>query len=150
MAMTGISEAELAEFVRRTSEANTLFMRGEMDRYVAMVPHTADYTLMAPFGGAPVRGFDSSPERLAEMGWYFRGGSSVLELTEAYGSGDLVVLVGIERQQGQVGGLPEQAWSLRVTLVYRREEGEWRLAHRHADPLVRNIGLERAAEIARG
>jgi len=56
----------------------------------------------------------------------------------------------IERQHGLVGGLPDQEWDLRVTQVYRREDSEWLLVHRHADPLVEPIGLERAAEIARG
>ena len=56
----------------------------------------------------------------------------------------------IERQHGEVGGLPEQDWSLRVTQVYRREGSEWRLVHRHADPLVNSISLEQAAAIARG
>jgi ketosteroid isomerase-like protein len=62
----------------------------------------------------------------------------------------MVVLVMIERQRGEVGGLPDQDWSLRVTQVYRRDGSEWRLVHRHADPLVNNIGLEQAAAIARG
>ncbi|WP_346659736.1 hypothetical protein [Bradyrhizobium sp. 200] len=39
-------------------------------------------------------------------------------------------------------------WSLRVTQVYRRQGAEWWLVHRHADPLVRHIGL--AAALARG
>jgi ketosteroid isomerase-like protein len=62
----------------------------------------------------------------------------------------MVVLAVIERQHGQVGGLPEQDWSLRVTLVYRRDESEWRLVHRHADPLVHGISLEQLAALARG
>jgi ketosteroid isomerase-like protein len=65
-------------------------------------------------------------------------------------SGDLVVLVAIERQHGEVGGLPDQDWSLRVTLVFRREGTGWRLAHRHADPLVHEITAEQFASIARG
>jgi ketosteroid isomerase-like protein len=81
---------------------------------------------------------------------YFRSGESELELVQSYASGDMVVLVMIERQHGEVGGLPDQDWSLRVTLVYRREGSEWRLAHRHADPLVHGISLEQAAAIARG
>jgi ketosteroid isomerase-like protein len=56
----------------------------------------------------------------------------------------------IERQHGEVGGLPDQDWSLRVTLVYRCEGCEWRLVHRHADPLIHGISLEQVAALARG
>jgi ketosteroid isomerase-like protein len=56
----------------------------------------------------------------------------------------------IERQHGEVGGLPDQDWSLRVTQVYRKRGSEWQLVHRHADPLVRHVGLKAAASLARG
>jgi ketosteroid isomerase-like protein len=60
------------------------------------------------------------------------------------------VLVVIERQHGEVGGLPDQDLSLRVTLVFRRDGSEWRQVHRHADPLVHDISLEQLAALARG
>jgi ketosteroid isomerase-like protein len=145
-----ITDEELAGLVRRTAEANAAFVRGDMAGYLALVAHADDYTLMAPFGGAPVRGFDTSPERLAELARYFNAGTFEQEVVQTYASGDIAVLVTIERQRGEVGGLPEQDWSLRVTEVYRRDGSGWRLAHRHADPLVSNIGLERAASLARG
>ena len=56
----------------------------------------------------------------------------------------------IERQHGQVGDLPEQDWSLRVTMVYRRDGSDWLLVHRHADPLVHPITQEQMASLARG
>jgi ketosteroid isomerase-like protein len=105
---------------------------------------------MQPFGGPASHGFDANPERLAAMARYFAGGNAELEVVETYASADLVVLVFIERQRGRVGGLPEQDWSLRVTQVYRRRGGAWELVHRHADPLVRNVGLEKTAALARG
>ena len=56
----------------------------------------------------------------------------------------------IEQQHAEVGGLPDQDWSLRVTEIYRRDGSEWELVHRHADPLVHRITLEQAAALARG
>jgi ketosteroid isomerase-like protein len=80
----------------------------------------------------------------------FRGGEADQELVESYASGDMAVLVTIERQHGEVGGLPDQDWSLRVTWVFRREGPEWQLVHRHADPLVHAITMEHMAALARG
>jgi ketosteroid isomerase-like protein len=71
-------------------------------------------------------------------------------LERAYASGDLVVLVGVERQHGEVGGLPRQDWSLRVTLVFRRVDDGWDLVHRHADALVQPIPFEHVGQLARG
>lgn len=71
-------------------------------------------------------------------------------MVEAHTSGDLAVLAAVERQHGTVGELPAQDWSLRITLVFRREEGRWRLVHRHADPLTRPIDPDLFASIARG
>jgi ketosteroid isomerase-like protein len=34
-----------------------------------------------------------------------------------------------------VGDAAPQAYELRVTTVFRREDGEWRVVHRHADPV---------------
>jgi ketosteroid isomerase-like protein len=60
------------------------------------------------------------------------------------------VLVAIVRQHGEVGGLPDQDWSLRVTLVFRRSDDRWQIVHRHADPLVKQIRFEHCGQLARG
>jgi ketosteroid isomerase-like protein len=143
--------ADVLRLVDRADRANAAFVRGDMNTWHRVAgPIADDFTLMQPFGGPASRGFDASPERLAAMARYFAGGNAELEVVETYASADLVVLVFVERQRGRVGGLPEQDWSLRVTQVYRRRGGAWELVHRHADPLVRNVGLERTATLARG
>lgn len=144
------SEQELVDLVRNSEVRASAFMRGDMDRWSGMTRIADDFTLMQPFGGEASRGFDNGPERLAQLASYFRNGDAKVELVQAYASGDLAVLAVIERQHGEVGGLPDQDWSLRVTLVFRRHGAEWWLVHRHADPLVRNVGLETAAALARG
>ena len=150
MAHGNITDEEVAELIRRTAEAASALIRGDIHGYLTFIKHADDYTLMDPFGGEPRHGFDASSEHLEALERYFQGGEAELELVQSYASGDIVVLVVIERQHGKVGGLPNQDWSLRVTLVFRRDGSEWWLVHRHADPLVHGMSLEQAAAIARG
>jgi hypothetical protein len=81
------------------------------------------------------------------VGAFFRNGSFRHELVASYGTRDMVVLAVIEHAEVEVGGLPRQPWSLRVTLAYRRDAEGWRLIHRHADPLSGGISLEEAAAL---
>jgi ketosteroid isomerase-like protein len=145
-----VTDRDLAELIQRTKEATSAFIGGDMRRYVTLIRHADDYTLMAPYGGDPIRGFDGSDEHLDAMERYFKSGEGKLEFVQTWASGNLAVIVGVERQHGEVGGLADQEWSLRVTLVFRREGSEWYQIHRHADPLVHEMSLEQMAVIARG
>jgi ketosteroid isomerase-like protein len=145
-----VTDPDVRDLIRRVEEATSVFIRGDMRRYVELVPRADDYTLMAPSGGEPRRGFDGSDDALDALEQFFRGGEAELDVFETYASGDLAVLVAIERQHGEVGGLSDQDWSLRVTQVFRREGSDWRLVHRHADPLVREITHEHVGALARG
>ena len=149
MGQRNVTDGDVTELVRSVAEATSAYIRGDIQTYLTLIKHGDDYTLMAPYGGEPRRGFDVE-QALESTPKMFRGGEADLELVESYASGDIAVLVVIEQQHGEVGGLPDQDWSLRVTWVFRREGPEWRLVHRHADPLVHAISLEHMAVIARG
>jgi ketosteroid isomerase-like protein len=140
----------LQALIQRTEEQAKAFNAGRMETWFRLVRLAEDFTLMQPFGGPASHGFDGSPERLEQMSGRFRNGDAQLEMAQSYVSDDLIVLVFVERQHGEVHDLPVQDWSLRVTQVYRRHEGDWQLVHRHADPLVRNMSLEQTAALARG
>jgi ketosteroid isomerase-like protein len=141
---------ELAALVERISGAAQALISGDIEGYTARITHAHDYTLMSPYGGDTTRGFDDSDAALDAMARFFRGGEATVEVVETYTSGDLAVLVVIERQRGTVGDLPEQDWSLRVTWVFRRAGSGWELVHRHADALVHPIDHERLGSLARG
>jgi ketosteroid isomerase-like protein len=151
MTHRAITDEELAKLVERVREATGALMQGDVRRYLDLVNHAPDYTLMPPTGGPTRRGFDSSPASVEALEKTFAGGGDGdLELEQQYISGDLAVLVGVERQHGPVAGLPDQEWPLRVTLVFRREDSDWRLVHRHADALVHPISMEQLSLLARG
>jgi ketosteroid isomerase-like protein len=95
-------------------------VRGDIDKYIELTRHGKDYLLMNPFGGAPTRGFDDTPERREGMKKFFKNGTLEQEVVATWESGDLAVLVTIERAHVEIGGLPEQDWGLRVTQVFRQ------------------------------
>jgi ketosteroid isomerase-like protein len=58
--------------------------------------------------------------------------SHVYEIVAADVVGDIAFTAGYERTQASINGEPRR-YVLRVTQVYRREDGNWKVAHRHAD-----------------
>ena len=146
-----ITAEDLSKLVERVRDATGALIQGDVRRYLALVNEAPDYTLMPPTGGPTRHGPDSSPAGIEALEKFFAGGGEAdFELEQSYASGELVVLVGLERQHGTVGGLPDRDWSLRVTLVFRREGADWRLVHRHADALVQSIEMEQLSLLARG
>jgi ketosteroid isomerase-like protein len=140
---------QVQKLIELSKEANAALLRGDGDRYGTLVNHAEDFTLMSPFGGKPTRGAPS-PARMREIGTFFKDGTLEQEVVQAYASPDMIVLATIERAHVEVVGVPAQNWALRVTLVYRRQGSEWRLAHRHADPLGDAISVPASAALARG
>jgi ketosteroid isomerase-like protein len=150
MAVDDVTSADLDELVGIVTEATSAFIGGDMRRYFALIKHTEDYTLMAPTGGEVAGWFEVTDEVIEQMERHFQSGEATLEVVQTYASGDLAVIVAIEHQHGVVGYHPPQDWSLRITLVFRRQDGGWGLVHRHADPLVHAISQDQLAILARG
>ena len=55
------------------------------------------------------------------------------DLVAADVSGDLAYIIGFEHVANSVVGVPVDPYTLRVTHIFRREQGVWKIAHRHAD-----------------
>ena len=62
-----VTDKDISKLAQSTGEANAALVQGDIDGYLAVIKHSKDYTLMAPFGGATTRGFDSSEEHRAAM-----------------------------------------------------------------------------------
>ena len=86
-----VADETVAELIRRSAEANAALMRGDVQEYRALIPHTDDYTLMSPFGGTPTRGSDMTDERWEASGRFFRNGTFEQEVVQSYHSVDIVV-----------------------------------------------------------
>jgi ketosteroid isomerase-like protein len=73
------------------------------------------------------------PPGTARPGIAAGGRRGELEVIAAGVSGDLAYVVGYERSLASLDGGPVQPSVVRATHVYRREDGEWKIVHRHGD-----------------
>jgi ketosteroid isomerase-like protein len=138
---------EIERVIARAAQAHEHLMRGDIDAYRRAIQVAPDFILMDPFGGIPT-GAPKSDAHWQRIGGFFREGRDAnFQTLGSHRSGDLIVLVANERAHVAVGTLPAQDWTLRVTLVFRRDAGTWRLVHRHADPLAKGISLQEAGRI---
>ena len=75
-------------------------------------------------------------ELFASLASSFSGCTSYAFDLQAYGVMDgMAYTAGLEHTSVLIDGQP-RTYTLRATQVYRRESGEWRVAHRHADPVT--------------
>jgi ketosteroid isomerase-like protein len=92
-----------------------------------------DVTLFGAWG--PIeKGHKPVTDTMRWVGSRFTGADAVdVEHTVIASSGDLGYTVGFERSQVSVEGGPPRDMVIRVTHIYRRIDGDWKLMHRHAD-----------------
>ena len=113
------------------------FSRGDPAPVKTLYSHRDDATLANPFVGQPARGWAKVAEALDYASSRFRDGemSEYRTISKIEGR-DLAVLLEIEEWKARVGERAEiSPFTLRVTTVFRSEEGTWKLLHRHADPI---------------
>jgi ketosteroid isomerase-like protein len=72
------------------------------------------------------------------------------EVLAAGASDDLAYTVAYEHTTASVGGEPPASYALRVTTVFRREDSEWKVVHRHADPLGSSAARDVLHQLASG
>lgn len=123
------------------------FVNGDASGLQRLYSHREDVSVMGGFGGFE-RGWAEVGPRLAWAASHFHGGNYSQQEISATVGADHACLVSIERRARRPGtdGRPIPVMELRATQTFRREEGEWRLVHRHADELVQKH--ERAEPIS--
>jgi ketosteroid isomerase-like protein len=96
-----------------------------------------DVTLANPFG-PPARGWSEVSATLDRAAKNYRDGEVVgFENVSTVITSDLAYILEVESYRARVGGVADiTPVALRVTTVFRREDGAWKVVHRHADPIT--------------
>jgi ketosteroid isomerase-like protein len=99
--------------------------------------HREDVSLANPYG-PPVRGWEQVAKTIEHASSLRSDGEFVgSEIVAKYVTPELAYVVQIERAEAKVGGREEiTPYALRSTNIFRPENGEWKVVHRHADPIT--------------
>jgi ketosteroid isomerase-like protein len=120
--------------LERHAEATTGVRNGDATSLIEMLS-TRDPVTLFPAAQPSRRGWTEVSQAFRRVASRYSNSTPVtFELVAAGVGGDLAYVVGHERGSASVGRGPVEPVELRVTQVYRREDGEWKLVHRHGDP----------------
>jgi len=131
------ADSEFRAFLVGFEDGANQFLNGDPTLWVANASHAHDASLFNPFG-ADLEGWDEVGPMYAYAASQFvpSGTSMVVEYLEIEVSGDMAYTVAIERSVVRKTGQAEtNAVRTRATDIFRKENGHWKLVHRHMDHL---------------
>ena len=126
---------DVDELIEQWQLAAGEFVKGNPEPVKKLWSHKEDVTLANPWG-PPVRGFDEVAKTIEHAASLRRDGEFVgSEIVAKYVSAELAYVVQLER--AKVGAREDIApIATRSTMIFRPEEGTWKMVHRHADPIT--------------
>jgi ketosteroid isomerase-like protein len=128
---------DLDQVIEQCQKALDEFVKGNPKPMQEMFSHREDASLANPFG-PPARGWDEVAATMERAASNLKEGRMVaFEEVAKYVTPELAYTVWLERQKAKLGGRGDVTpFTLRVTMIYRPEEGTWKVVHRHADPIT--------------
>jgi ketosteroid isomerase-like protein len=136
---TAMANADAAQFMQRCHAALKEHTGGNPRPFIELWSRAGDVSLMGGVGGHQV-GIDSVSELLTAAARTLNYETWDAETLVASFGDELGFTVELEHLTRQIDGETDEM-SLRATSVYRREDGAWRVIHRHGDSLM-NIEID--------
>jgi ketosteroid isomerase-like protein len=135
-----MNDAELAASaqaaVARLHAAMAKVANGDVSAIKSLYSHTDDATSFYGWGGYE-KGWDNVSRRWDWAGSQFKGGRVRYANVSTVITPEMFYVTEIETYEDQsvVNVEGKTGWSNRVTHIFRKEGGEWRLVHRHGNRL---------------
>jgi ketosteroid isomerase-like protein len=128
---------DVDELIEQFHLASDEFLKGNPEPVNKLWSRREDVTLANPFGPA-VRGWDEVAKVTEHAASQVRDGELVsVEIVAKHVTAELAYVVEIERPKAKIGRSEDiTPFALRVTMIFRPEDGGWKIVHRHADPIT--------------
>ncbi len=128
---------DVNELIEQYHLASDEFLKGNPDPVQKLWSHREDVTLANPYG-PPVRGWEQVAKTTEHASSLRSDGEFVgAEIVAKYVTSELAYVVQIERAEAKIGGREDVApYAVRSTMIFRPEDGTWKVVHRHAGPIT--------------
>jgi ketosteroid isomerase-like protein len=128
---------DLDEVLEQFHLAQGEFSKGDPEPCKGLFSHR-EYVTLNNLISPPARGWEQVAATMDRAASPFRDGKFLsVEIIHKHVTPELAYVVEIERGEAKVGGREEiTPWALRATLIFRPEEGTWKVVHRHADSIT--------------
>jgi ketosteroid isomerase-like protein len=128
---------DFKEFMMQREAAAKAYVSGDAEPFSAISARDSDATFFGPNGG-----FEAGAEKVlaryqSDAESFEPDGESYFEILQIAATGGIAYWTGFQRATARFKGKAEAiAFNLRITEIFRRKAGEWKLVHRHADSLA--------------
>ena len=128
---------DLTSFIEQSHTALAAFVHGDPEPLKSLYSRKDDIIIANPFG-PPAKGWAMAAATMDRAAVNYRDGEAAdFERISEYGTETLAYIIEIERYRAKVGGAAALTpLALRVTTIFRREDGAWRIVLRHADHIT--------------
>jgi ketosteroid isomerase-like protein len=128
---------DVDELIERYQLALDEFLKGDPKPVQALFSHREDASLANPYG-PPVCGWDEVAKTIEHAASLRRDGKARgFEIVAKNVTAELAYVVQIEHMESKVGEREDVTpYDLRATIIFRPEDGTWKVVHRHADPIT--------------
>ena len=138
--MTAVDDLEVDdvdELIEQYQLAIGEFLKGNPEPVKNLFSHREDATLANPYG-PPVRGWKQIAQTIEHAASLRRDGEATgFEIVAKQVTPEFAYVVEVERLEAKVhGGEDITPYGLRVTMIFRPEDGVWKVVHRHADQIT--------------
>jgi ketosteroid isomerase-like protein len=139
--ISGAAQTEsFDDFMQKRVAAARAYVNGDAAPLNEIVARSGAASFFPPNGGSEQGAKEVSARYDRDAKSFGQGGETDLEVLQSASAGDVAFWTGFQTAKVKMGGAREAVpMKLRITELFRRESGEWKMVHRHADAMAEPV-----------